>query len=582
MSASTEKPLKGMKSTNILGKIIEISHSNLEIASRINAILNIISQQMAFEEVIVYTLDKDKHLSCRFMNRGSRLFDVLTKYRCRVGEGVVGTVAQKRAPQFFTIKDVPARFGCLFYADLDKEALRYRTFSFFPLADDSFLYGVLLVCSSEKEALPDSDNIMLSIISRELGGVLRTYDLLLSSKKRISELATLSELGKVLTSATEPRLLLQNIALITARALNALFTTIKLEPAFIRLDGQRFTSGMMEPAMEGPVSELEGQAMQLRRSASLAEFAPPGSGNSAPLSLYSTPIISKERILGTMTLCRKREPNDLTAEDDEQYLVTTIANYIASGLENSLLSIRLRDVLKELGDAQRRLIENEKLRSLGEMTANIAHEIKNPLVIIGGFTRRLSKKINLDDKENRYVDIILKEVARLEAILNEILNYVKETPLLLETCSVNLLLDEVLYLLTSDRAWEGISIAKEYDENDPSTTCDVQQIKQVLINILINAFEAMEGQGTITLKTEKTTYQEHPFVSISLTDTGGGADPAVLDNIFNPFFTTKEKGSGLGLAISNKIIMHHRGRIEVKNKAGEGVTFIIYLPETAN
>ena len=77
-----------------------------------------------------------------------------------------------------------------------------------------------------------------------------------------------------------------------------------------------------------------------------------------------------------MTLCRKREPNDLTAEDDEQYLVTTIANYIASGLENSLLSIRLRDVLKELGDAQRRLIENEKLRSLGEMTANIAHEIK--------------------------------------------------------------------------------------------------------------------------------------------------------------------------------------------------------------
>jgi two-component system sensor histidine kinase HydH len=100
----------------------------------------------------------------------------------------------------------------------------------------------------------------------------------------------------------------------------------------------------------------------------------------------------------------------------------------------------------------------------------------------------------------------------------------------------------------------------------------------VLINILLNAFEAMHGHGAITITTRRAAYRERPFVTLSLTDTGGGIEPALLDNVFNPFFTTKEKGSGLGLAISNKIVMHHNGHIEVKNAPGEGVTFTVYLP----
>ncbi len=169
-------------------------------------------------------------------------------------------------------------------------------------------------------------------------------------------------------------------------------------------------------------------------------------------------------------------------------------------------------------------------------------------------------------------------MARLESILTEVLNYVKETPLLFELCDINELLDEILYLLTSDKDWEGITIAKAYDRNLPPTLCDVQQIKQLFINILMNSFEAMKGKGSVAISTESTLLQGQPFLAISITDTGGGVEPSFLDNIFNPFFTTKERGSGLGLAISNKIVMHHGGDIEVKNKPGEGVTFIVYLP----
>jgi signal transduction histidine kinase len=212
------------------------------------------------------------------------------------------------------------------------------------------------------------------------------------------------------------------------------------------------------------------------------------------------------------------------------------------------------------------------------MTANIAHEIRNPLVIIGGFTKRLAKQVQLDEKDNRYIEIIIGEVARLEAILNEILNYVKDIPLLLEPCSLNGLLDEIIYLLGSDKVWEGVRIEKEYDKALPPATCDLHQIKQVFINIILNALQAMGGRGGLTLKTEQVSYRDQPFVAVSIGDTGGGIDPALLDNIFNPFFTTKEKGSGLGLAISNKIVMHHNGHVDVRNRPGEGATFIVYLP----
>ena len=567
-----------MNFANILGKVIEISHSNLEIASRINAILNIISGDLQFEEVLVYTLDKDKRLSCRFMNRNSQLFDLLNDYRCHIGEGVVGAVAQKRSPQFFTFKDVPPRLGCLFYSQLDDVLPRYKAFGFLPLADDSFLYGVLLAGAVSREGISAEEKVVLSILSRELGGVLRTYDLLLSSKKRITELATLSELGRILTSTMAPHAILENIALITAKTLNASFATIKLDIAFIKFNGQRFTSGMISPSIEGQVLDLENEALRLGRPVFKTDARIEDEGGVAPLFLSAVPIAVKDRTLGTITLCLKQEQRDVVDDQEARYLLDMIANYISSGLENVLLNIKLRDALRDLGDAQKRVIENEKMRSLGEMTASIAHEIKNPLVVIGGFTKRLAKTARLDDNEGRYVDIITKEVARLETILNEVLNYVKEAPLLFELCDINNLLDELLYLLASDKNWTRIKIIKKYEPRLPFALCDVQQIKQAFINILINSFEAMRGEGTITIETAQTASEERRFLAVSITDSGGGISPAFLDNIFNPFFTTKEKGIGLGLAISNKIVVHHGGDIEVRNKPGEGAIFVVHLP----
>jgi signal transduction histidine kinase len=572
-----------MNPIDLLGKIIEISHSNLEITSRINAILNIIAKEMNFDEVIVFTYDEDKRLTCKYMNQKSSLFKILCMYRCHIGEGIVGGIAQKRMPQFFSKRDIPLRFGCLFYPELDGCIEKYKTFSFLPLTDDSYLYGVLAACSSTKESMHDSEKILLSIISREVGGILKAYELLISSKKRISELATLSELGKLLTSNIEPHALFKNIGLIVAKALNASFATIRMEQAFLKFDLHRITYGEIDPATENHVNKLEKDAIQQKRAVTLKNYLlDQGDMSPIDISMYSTPIVSKNRVIGVITIGGTKSQQNFVLERSEQYLVNTIVNYITNGFENTLLNSKLRDVIEELNSAQKRLIEQEKFRSLGEMTANIAHEIKNPLVIIGGFAKRLAKKVALDRTENRYVDIIIREVSRLEIILNEILDYVKETHTSREICNMNDCIDEILYLFSSVPTWEKIEIDKEIDCNLPTIMCDVQQIKQVFINILVNAYEAMHGIGKITIRTEQTVLNNNPCLAVSITDNGGGIDPAAIDNIFNPFFTTKEKGTGLGLAISNRIIMNHLGRIEVKNMAGKGVTFFVYLPLKEN
>jgi signal transduction histidine kinase len=571
-----------MNPIDLLGRIIAISHSNVEIPSRLKAILNVVAQEMGFEDAIVYTLDSDKRLTCRFMSDESSLFQVLSKYRCFVGEGIVGSVAQKRMPQYFTIKDIPPRFGCLFYRDLDDLVGKYKGFAFLPLSDDSYLYGTLFLGSTAKERLQNMEKMALSMVAREIGGILRTNGLIVSTKRRISELATLSELGRTLTSNAEPQNLLGSIALIIAKALNATFVAITLEHSFLKLESQRFTYGQIEPSVEQHAHDLEKEAAKSQQTVVSSEQKPGPGDESVQFSLYVAPMLSQNRFLGTLTICGSKSVPDFALDEDGRYLINTIANYVSSGLENALLNKKLRSVVEELNTAQKRLVEQETFKSLGEMTASIAHEIKNPLVIIGGFTKRLAKKVRLEYEENKYVDIILSEVSRLETILDEILNYVKDTPVPFKSVNVNDFIDDLTLLFSSDGTWERIRIVKDYGKDLPSIVCDNQQMKQVLINILINAFDAMEGSGKIVIKTEQAVASSTQFIAVSITDTGGGVDPGIIDDIFNPFFTTKDRGTGLGLAISNKIVMNHQGHIEVRNFVGKGATFTVYLPTKNN
>lgn len=255
------------------------------------------------------------------------------------------------------------------------------------------------------------------------------------------------------------------------------------------------------------------------------------------------------------------------------------ARQAGEAMENARLLHRLEQTHEELRDVQERLIEGEKLSVLGEMAAQVAHELKNPLVSIGGFAQRLAKRDLGDAQANEYATIIAREVRRLEEMLGNILGFSKKQLVCLEDCDLPGLVAEVLALEQDNLQRQGIKVHVETGPVPSSLTGDCRQLRQVLHNLLINARQAMPRGGEVFVRMHSGLLRGDQAVFIEIEDTGGGIPPEIIRNIFNPFFSTRGKGTGLGLSISHRIVAHHHGEIEVVNSA-RGARFIVRLPVT--
>lgn len=231
----------------------------------------------------------------------------------------------------------------------------------------------------------------------------------------------------------------------------------------------------------------------------------------------------------------------------------------------------VRDIT-ELKKLQDKLSMAERMAALGEVAAKVAHEIRNPLVSIGGFSRRLEKK--LDGSMKEYASIISKEVSRLEEILREILGYVRDIKLSKEITRMSTIFEEALSLLNEQIRKKNIRIERQLDDTSAVVEVDVNRIKESLINILGNAIDILPSNGTIVMK----AYTEDGYSVTEISDTGPGIDTKDLPYIFDPFYTTKVTGTGLGLAITHRIIEQHAGKIEVRSALGEGAVFKISIP----
>ncbi|MDP1759415.1 MAG: ATP-binding protein, partial [Thermodesulfovibrionales bacterium] len=230
----------------------------------------------------------------------------------------------------------------------------------------------------------------------------------------------------------------------------------------------------------------------------------------------------------------------------------------------------VRDIT-EMNNLREKLVATERMAALGEVAARVAHEIRNPLVSVGGFAKRLEKKLDGNLKE--YAGIIAREVDRLESILREILGFVKEARLMKEKVNVGELVDDMISLMQTELRERDIKVLNEKGET-PQIYVDATRIREALLNIFNNAVQALAIHGTITMK----TYTEAKYAVIEISDTGPGIDEKDLPFIFNPFYTTKLSGTGLGLAITKRIIEEHKGKIEVDSAPGKGTRFRVFLP----
>lgn len=284
----------------------------------------------------------------------------------------------------------------------------------------------------------------------------------------------------------------------------------------------------------------------------------------------SIPLISKRQLIGMINLSHKFNKDIYSHEDIE--LLSTLANQTAIAVENA----RLYDDLKKSKSYIRRA---DRLASLGTLTAGIAHEIRNPLVAIKTFTQLLPERIDDDEFRNHFLSIASGEVDRISALVSELLEFARPSEPKFELEDINGILDGMILLVSTETKSKRIHIVKNYASDLSPITLDREQMKQVFLNMLLNAIEATPENGKIYVKTRSYAKLEgEPYIQIEFTDTGCGIRPEYLEDIFTPFFTTKEKGSGLGLSISNQIVQDHKGYIDVESHVNKGTSFFINLP----
>jgi len=244
-------------------------------------------------------------------------------------------------------------------------------------------------------------------------------------------------------------------------------------------------------------------------------------------------------------------------------------------VRGEIITAELERSYAELRQTFEQLLQAERLSALGEISAGIVHEIRNPLGAIRGAVEIIEDELAPDSPRREFAAIAKREVDRIEKLVREFVRFARPPKLVRNLADVNGLVESVAKLLEQQAAAQKVTVTKVFSDNLPQATLDIEKIEQVLLNLAINALQAMPDGGTLIFRTN----QAEDIITIEVEDTGGGIPPNVIGRVFDPFFTTKEKGSGLGLSIAHKIVAQHEGTLVADNTA-LGTVFRLTLKTT--
>lgn len=284
------------------------------------------------------------------------------------------------------------------------------------------------------------------------------------------------------------------------------------------------------------------------------------------------PLVVKEEAIGV--ICADNVYSGKPITENQVELLNTFANRAALAIANAEAYKKLEEKNQQLKETQDRLVRSERLAVIGNMAAYIAHEIRNPLVTIGGFARAILRDYADHKGVKQNLEIVVDEVNRLEKILANIMDFSKPVEVVKVTTQINDLIESTCALMEPYFKSGGIQLIKQLNATMPKVIVDPTQMKQVFLNLIKNAIESMPNGGKLIIG----TVMEDEHIRIDITDTGEGMTADVMQNIFVPFFTTKVDGTGVGLAVSQKIIDDHDGFIKIKSVLKEGTTISVYLP----
>jgi signal transduction histidine kinase len=401
--------------------------------------------------------------------------------------------------------------------------------------------------------------------------------------RRYDELSEVQYINRALLSSMEYGEVLHQIAQISAAMLRAtgtlLFIADHSTAEQLRLamqytaDGPPLPEEAVEHCTEVARVALERHAGVLVRDTSRGRRGDP----SAVASLLGAPMQIDNESVGALVVYRSSAADpERTVRFDRhsQRFLSIIADQAAIAILSGRRLQTIREDQRQIEQLNDLLYRNEKLAALGEVSSKIAHEIRNPLTALGGFARRLLKSARLADSDRDGVEIIVRETARLERILNDQLAFVRSARLQLAPTSLNVLVRECQALLRQQLEARQASLRLHLDPTLPIAVLDADRIKQVLVNLIMNAIEAIETSGLVQIATRGSG----EVVELEVANTGPPIDPEVATKLFMPFTTTKQEGTGLGMAVVHQIVVEHNGAIQVRSEPPWGGIFTLSLP----
>jgi len=295
-------------------------------------------------------------------------------------------------------------------------------------------------------------------------------------------------------------------------------------------------------------------------------------------SLLHVPLLLRGKVVGVLSV--DNQVSDVEFTEEDQYLLSTLADYAAISIENATLYEELRKRMQDLERSQQELIESSKLAAVGTLAAGVAHEFNNLMAAISGHAELGLVSDDMDEIK-RSLQVVVQTVDRAKRITTNLLTFARKREPRMELADITQAVGNPLELMQRDLEKSDIRLVRKFSDV-PAIVCDAGQISQVCLNLLTNARDAMlPDGGTLTVEIKR----DDQDVLIAFTDTGTGIPPHILDNLFKPFVTTKGPlgggemaGSGLGLSVSDGIIKNHGGTIDVETELGKGSTFTIRLP----
>jgi len=509
--------------------------------------------------------------------------EAIGKLKLNIGEGIIGYTSQVGEPVSVFRSDTHPQYV---YCPETGERGDYSMLAV-PLKRNRKSFGVLCVQTYQGRTYTPDEINFLSTIASQISGAIRNAQLYNDQNKTLKEITKLYDTALALSRTLELSKILKEIVKSSAEILGVPFSLLLMTEesgGASRQYRHGFNNDVVPSEADDIFNRLFTRVVISKRTEAVNELSlnitDPFRVTQKIRTIICVPIMINNQVIGGVGVF-SQEDEDIQIGKEAERLLTILANQAAASIQNARLFETVRTNEMQLMDMRDQLLRVERLVAVGEMSARVAHEIRNPLMSIGGFARKVYEKMADGDEGKEFLRIVVNEVNRLENILHEILDFTSPSLPNMKENDLHEILEDTLVMIEDSCQKKNIRLIKKYEAKKSLIYVDADQIKQAFLNLFQNSIDAMEKRGG-DLKVH--TYQapqergKKNKVIVTIRDTGCGIPEKDQTHIYDPFYSSKPKGSGLGLAITHKILTSHEVTFHLVSREKLGTMVIIEFP----